>query len=417
MNPRDMDKWSTVLAVVLIAMVSIVLLNNQQMIQNQTLLVASGAKTSPTSAVTPTNIITPILTFMPGDFVIRCGNASCSQNNTVATIEGYGATYGDVGIKQTNLPYSSYAYFYTYLRIANCTDPVCSTLKKVNVDENIVSSKGWMASEVEKGGLPFFVYRKHIPQSPQLSQLVFTRCLNTDCTTTSIISVAGSQEANTNTYVRYPEVMQGADGFPNIVFYIGDINGRQDIFFVKCQDANCQSQVRSKINPTIWDGGFYPKMALGNSGNPVITYRQNGPGKIVACGNPYCNSGNIITNFSGWLAYPKIIIGKDNLPLLLASNSSNGDLNVLKCLDPTCSSGHTTKKIAQIGNDFDNYYTHSDMKMGRDGLPLIAYYNRVDGIFHALKCNDLSCNTFTDSNVYQTSIVYSNTAIEVSIGA
>jgi len=128
----------------------------------------------------------------------------------------------------------------------------------------------------------------------------------------------------------------------------------------------------------------YPAFVFSNDGAFGIYYG--------ICTNAKCNQIPI-TWTSNSLLRAKLTMGKDNLPLLVHSGSSN-ILSITKCLDLRCAN-RISNQIEPPSGQRNEYY---DINIGSDGFPIIAYIHQTaqdsyDEDLVLYKCNDVDCTT------------------------
>lgn len=91
--------------------------------------------------------------------------------------------------------------------------------------------------------------------------------------------------------------------------------------------------------------------------------------------------------FAGAAEDPSIIIGRDGLPLIAFYDASSGDLEVVHCKDAVCSQvSQTTLDSAGIVGQ------HTDITLGRDGNALISYYDDTNNQLKLAHCQDVPCS-------------------------
>jgi restriction endonuclease S subunit len=142
--------------------------------------------------------------------------------------------------------------------------------------------------------------------------------------------------------------------------------------------------------------GYSTSITIGTDGLPVISYLNNTNYvlKVVKCGNVSCSSSNTITTVDSVGdegRYTSITIGTDGLPVISYYDITNGDLKVVKCGNPFCSSGNTNTKVDSAGNV--GYY--SSITIGTDGLPVISNFSfhldYTNGDLKVVKCANPFC--------------------------
>jgi cysteine-rich repeat protein len=95
-------------------------------------------------------------------------------------------------------------------------------------------------------------------------------------------------------------------------------------------------------------------------------------------------------------AFPSLAIGTDGLPVISYRDESQSDLKVAHCTDLSCG----TATISTVDSGPGAVGGQSDLIIGSDGLPLIAYRKTacvspfcVDGDLKVAHCNDRSCTS------------------------
>ena len=177
----------------------------------------------------------------------------------------------------------------------------------------------------------------------------------------------------------------------------------KDLKVAKCGNASCSSgNTITSVDSTAVNQGWYPSIAIGTDGLPVISYFDakvaNQDLKVAKCGNPSCSSGNTITSvdtegFVGF--YTSIAIGTDGLPVISyverTADGTNQHLKVAKCGNASCSLDNTITSL-DTGGDVD-YET--SIAIGKDGFPVISYYDITARDLNVAKCMNAFCIPFT----------------------
>ena len=85
--------------------------------------------------------------------------------------------------------------------------------------------------------------------------------------------------------------------------------------------------------------------------------------------------------------FSDIAIGADGMPVIAYLDGTAGDLKVAKCLDVACTAA--TVSVVHGGGNAVGYYPA--IAIGDDALPVISYLDDSDGVLLVAKCNDEAC--------------------------
>ena len=188
----------------------------------------------------------------------------------------------------------------------------------------------------------------------------------------------------------FTSIAIGADGNPIISYYD---NSNDDLKVVKCTNPSCSSFNAPIALDTAGVVGDQNSIAIGTDGNPIISYYDysNGDLKVVKCSSPSCSSFNapIALDTAGNVgSYTSIAIGADGNPIISYFDDANNDLKVVKCSSQSCSSFN-----APITLDSAGYVgEYSSIAIGADGNPIISYFNYDNGDLKVYSCGDEACS-------------------------
>src|SRR2546428_255522 len=207
--------------------------------------------------------------------------------------------------------------------------------------------------------------------------------------------------------------------------------------------ANNVVNKASNVLATVDSNGTAGIIAIGSDGLPVISYDSNvydtmkGPLKVLKCGNTSCSAGNIITYLDQYSGSNSIAVGADGLPVIGYTGPHFYSLNVLKCGNVSCSAGNAISVVytwphnsqgqqypsIKMGSDnlpvissigpkvthctdpfcysnllswIDVNGTDSSLAVGRDGLPIISYFDTFYGHLKVAHCGNVSCSANND---------------------
>jgi predicted GH43/DUF377 family glycosyl hydrolase len=282
---------------------------------------------------------------------LRCGNAYCSESNTVSTLDG--------AVDEAGQP---------------STDDVGRFVDLV----------------VDPDGLPVMAY-----YDATNGDLKFLRCGNAGCTIgNTIVVVDGSGASGTDTG-QYASLAVTSDGSPRIAYY--DVTDG-DLRFVKCNDPYCADgdDLPVTLDGAGGDVGQYASLAVGPGGVPRIAYYDATGGDLlfIACDDTACAGGNDLPATLDGDAidagqHASLAIASSGLPRLAYYDATGGDLKFLACDDTACAGGNDSPVM--LDGDAIDAGRYASLKLGVGNAPLIAYYDATNGDLKYLACNDALC--------------------------
>jgi hypothetical protein len=138
-------------------------------------------------------------------------------------------------------------------------------------------------------------------------------------------------------------------------------------------------------------------ITIDEQGLPVIAYYDsiNRDLKFSQCNKIDCSSGattTIIDSNGDVGEFASMTIGSDHLPIIAYYDHMNGDLKTAKCLQKDCSAA-VTNTIDSTG---DTGF-HTSISIGTDGMPIIAYQDKTNADLKVAKCFNIDC---TSNQIY-----------------
>jgi chitodextrinase len=185
------------------------------------------------------------------------------------------------------------------------------------------------------------------------------------------------------------------DGSGNPVLSYRD-DGNGDLKVVHCNDPNCAGGDESLVTvDSNGDVGNQSSLELDGSGNPVISYRDksNGDLKVAHCNDPNCagSDENLVAvdtaDDVGW--YTSLKLDGAGNPVISYWNNSNADLKLAHCNDPNCAGGD--ESILTVDSDGDvGFFT--SLELDGVGNPVVSYYDQGSNLdLKLVHCNDPNC--------------------------
>ena len=211
-------------------------------------------------------------------------------------------------------------------------------------------------------------------------------CANAGCTGTPTITTIDSVDV----VGYYTSIAIGDNGYP-VISYSDFTNG--DLKVAACTTTGCTGTPTITTIDSDGNVGYYTSIAIGDNGNPVISYRDstNTALKVAACTTTGCTGTPTITTVDsdGDVGlYTSIAIGNNGYPVISYSDATNTALKVAACTTTDCSGTPTITTIDSDGAV--GYYT--SIAIGDNGYPVISYRDSTNTALKVAACTATDCS-------------------------
>jgi hypothetical protein len=310
--------------------------------------------------------------------LVRCGNATCSLGNTVATVD----SVGDVGrfssLEMNSQGYPVISYYDSTngnLKLARCGNATCTsgnTIATVDSTGNVGMST---SLSLDGSGNPVISYSDNTNRDLKLA-----RCGNATCTAGGAIATVDGLGVIVGT-----DNALALDRYGNpVISYFDGLNG--DLRMVACGNSACTAANNIQIVDSAGFVGMFTSLALDSGGNPVISYYDdtNGALKLLHCGNAAClvelpcgfeacdggNSFSIVD--AGVLGkYTSLALNSSGNPVISYYDRGNYNLKVVFCGNSTCNADNTIRTVDSAG-DVGMY---TALRLDSSGNAIISYHD------------------------------------------
>ena len=299
--------------------------------------------------------------------VLKCGNPSCTYNNTTNTIDTGSGYHSSIAIGIDGNPVISYWDMDNDdLKFVKCGNPSCGSGNSILTLDSADSVGQYNSIAIGTDGRPVIAY--FYTNLVTNSSARVAKCNSGDCTSINDWTTSTVEATDSGQHI---SIAIGIDGNP-ILAYRDWNSGTGNLEAVKCNDPACSGGNETHTTLEVESSGCkHTSIAIGTDGNPVISYSTNADAaKVAKCGNASCTSNNVTTTIdTSNGGYTSIVIGEDGNPIITYHDESSDDLKIAKCSNPSCTSVLTTRIIDQVGD----VGRSSSVTIGWDGWPVISY--------------------------------------------
>jgi hypothetical protein len=283
--------------------------------------------------------------------VLHCNDPNCAPGGDIAAAPD---TAGNVGSYTSleldgagNPVVSYYDSGNDDLKVLHCNDPNCTGGGESIQSPDTAADVGSHTSlEMDVDGNPVVSY-----YDSDNGDLKLLHCTDPNCADNNDIiglpDTSGFVGSHTSLALETRYLPFPFDFFVSIpvISYYDEINANLKV--VRCNDWNCVLFDESPQSPdTAGLVGRYTSLARDASGHPVVSYYDNSSYdlKVLHCNDPDCAGGNEsiqAPDVEGLVGpFTSLVLDASGNPVISYYDASNGDLKVLHCADPNCTSDH-----------------------------------------------------------------------------
>ena len=276
--------------------------------------------------------------------VLSCGNPTCTAGNVVAAPDPGVAQAGDpvLALDTEGKPVIAYiALGDRDLKVVRCGNATCTTDNTATtVDSDDTASGPSLA--LDGSGNPVIAYTTAsataagpiLPPAPAPRDLKIVRCGDTSCSSDNTITTVDSG-------VFSPLLMLDEAGKPVITYTAGS-----SLKLLRCGNADCTSG-NSIVSLATGIAGASLALAL-DQNIPVVVHDRFSPQQLLArellvlrCGDATCSFGNTIATVDTGGAWSSLVLDDSGSPAIsyASQESQTSALKVLRCGDPACGGG------------------------------------------------------------------------------
>ena len=322
-------------------------------------------------------------------FRLADGDLWVPRDNTVTSLDLDSGSGASITVGADGFPILSYRSAASDLRVYHCTALDCSSGSSFLVEDLFPASTSDEDTSIAIGidGLPILSYRT---DNGVFSTLWAYHCDSIDCSSGSAQLL--DHPGGSDSVGRYSSLTIGSDGLP-IISYWDDENG--DLKVYHCAALDCSSGSAHSLDSTDGSVGLYTSIAIGVDGLPIISYLDWSPGiwdlKAFHCDDVDCSTGGTATTLdsAGTIGlHTSITIGRDGLPIISYYNSTSANVKVFHCDQVDCTSG------SFLAVDIEGHVGRfTSITLDTDGMPMVAYADETNASVKIYRCSTVDCSS------------------------
>lgn len=249
---------------------------------------------------------------------IDCQDLFCSDASTTTLGSSLNTIVGVDAINNDNgFPLLFYGQVGNINTIA-CNDIACSGANETSTAHTVADAKASFSAALGSDGFGALAY-----QDSTNSDLEFFHCSNTNCTSSTVNSLA-----STNDVGNHADMAIGTDGYP-VISHVDDTN--DDIYVVKCNDVACSGS--DETSTVVYDFSatsniYNSKITIGRDGMPVVSIFEDSTNEsiyLVYCKSTDCDDdNNTETVYSGITsgALRTVLMDQTGYPIIVTSDAA-----------------------------------------------------------------------------------------------
>lgn len=340
--------------------------------------------------------------------VMICQRPSCRGKNTLAVLDtglGNSGTHLSLVLDSDDNPVISYVAGADGMKLLRCGNPTCTK-------DNTLNSVGFNAHsynslKLDANGNPVIAYHAG-------SAISLVHCDDPNCEGDNQPIITGIP-FNLGTEGEFASLELDASGNPVIAYF--DRGDRTDgdggrgpddlnLNIAHCVDPDCVLPVFVTSPDTQGNAGQFISLKLDASGNPVVSYWQNGRLTLLHCDDPNCEgneraAGNVhyVDEF-GTGFYTSLQLDENGFPVIsYAQGAINRltDLKLVHCGDDKCSANNSIvvlddgQRSGKSGHFKDFVGAWGALVLDAQGNPIVSYQNVSDKTLNLITCDDSNC--------------------------
>ena len=323
--------------------------------------------------------------------LLRCNDSTCDANEPgniyVLDSTGMVGTYTSLALDSSGKPVVSYYDSSNgVLKLLHCISSDCAN-SSVSIPESSSGVGMYSSLALDAAGNPVVSY-----YDDSNGDLKLLHCDDPSCTGDESGNI--STPDTTDDVGLYTSLVLDHAGRSVISYYASN----SGLKLLHCDDPNCKGNESGNI--VVADKGevgWFSSLALDAAGNPVISYYDfsNGDLKILHCDDPNCagdESKNITTpDTAGDVgSYTSLALDNKGNPVVSYFDTTNGDLRLLHCDDPNCADDENDDISTVDTTGTVGLYT--SLVLSAAGNPVVSYYDFSNGDLKLLRCVNPTCN-------------------------